>query len=46
MLAKYRKYFPDIKLFTIEQVAGTWKETQQKHFADRGVFDQLYNPRS
>jgi sulfate/thiosulfate transport system substrate-binding protein len=46
MLAKYRKYFPDIKLFTIEQVAGTWKETQQKHFADHGVFDQLYNPRS
>jgi sulfate/thiosulfate transport system substrate-binding protein len=46
VLAKYRKNFPDIKLFTITDVAGAWKETQAKHFADHGVFDQLYKPQS
>jgi sulfate transport system substrate-binding protein len=46
VLAKYRAQFPDIKLFTIDQVTGTWKETQEKHFADHGLFDQLYKPQS
>jgi sulfate transport system substrate-binding protein len=41
---KYKNNFPDIKLFTITEVAGTWKATQQKHFADHGLFDQLYKP--
>ncbi len=41
--AKYKNQFPDIKLFTITDVAGPWKEVQPKHFADHGVFDQLYN---
>jgi sulfate/thiosulfate-binding protein len=45
-LAKYKNQFPDIKLFTITDVAGPWKETQAKHFADHGVFDQLYKPES
>ena len=44
VLAKYRNQFPDIKLFTITDVAGPWKETQAKHFADHGVFEQLYKP--
>ena len=46
VLAKYKNQFPDIKLFTITDVAGPWKETQAKHFADHGVFDQLYKPES
>jgi sulfate transport system substrate-binding protein len=46
VLAKYKAQFPDIKLFTIDQVTGTWKETQEKHFADHGLFDQLYKPAS
>jgi sulfate transport system substrate-binding protein len=44
VLARYRSQFPNIKLFTITDVAGTWKEVQAKHFADHGVFDQLYQP--
>lgn len=44
VLAKYKNQFPDIKLFAITDVAGTWKEAQAKHFADHGVFDQLYKP--
>jgi sulfate/thiosulfate-binding protein len=43
-LAKYKAQFPEIQLFTITDVAGTWKEVQAKHFADHGVFDQLYKP--
>jgi ABC-type sulfate transport system substrate-binding protein len=27
-------------------VAGPWKEVQPKHFADHGIFDQLYKPQS
>jgi sulfate transport system substrate-binding protein len=43
---KVKGNFADIKLFTIGDVAGTWKEVQAKHFADHGVFDQLYKPQS
>jgi sulfate transport system substrate-binding protein len=46
VLAKYRSQFPDIQLFSITDVAGTWTETQKKHFADHGLFDQLYKPQS
>jgi sulfate transport system substrate-binding protein len=46
VLAKYKDKFPEIKLFTIADVAGTWKEVQPKHFADHGIFDQLYQPTS
>ena len=30
------------KLFTIDEVFGGWAKAQQTHFADRGVFDQIY----
>ena len=46
VLAKYKSQFPDIQLFTITDVAGPWKEVQPKHFADHGIFDQLYKPQS
>ncbi len=46
ILAKYKSQFPDIQLFTITDVAGPWKEVQPKHFADHGIFDQLYKPQS
>ena len=36
--------FPAIKLFTLEEVAGDWASAQKKHFADGGLFDQLYQP--
>lgn len=42
---KYASQFPEIELFTIEEVFGGWKEAQRIHFADGGVFDQLYQPR-
>jgi sulfate transport system substrate-binding protein len=42
--AKYEGQFPKIQMFTLADVAGSWKEAQKKHFADHGVFDQIYKP--
>ncbi|HEV7817007.1 MAG TPA: sulfate ABC transporter substrate-binding protein [Janthinobacterium sp.] len=41
---KYAAQFPPIQLFTIEQVAGGWTAAQKNHFADGGIFDQIYQP--
>jgi sulfate transport system substrate-binding protein len=46
VLANHKSQFPQIQLFTLADVAGSWKEAQAKHFADHGVFDQLYKPQS
>jgi len=44
ILAKYRKSFPDISLATIDADFGGWAKAQATHFADGGVFDQIYQP--
>jgi sulfate/thiosulfate-binding protein len=41
---KYVSTFPNIKLFTLAEVVGDWHKTQTVHFADGGVFDQIYQP--
>jgi sulfate/thiosulfate-binding protein len=41
---KYAAQYPKVKLFTIEEVAGGWTKAQKAHFADGGVFDQIYQP--
>jgi sulfate transport system substrate-binding protein len=41
--AKYAKQFPKVNLFTIDQVFGGWAKAQKTHFADGGVFDQIYS---
>jgi sulfate/thiosulfate-binding protein len=35
---------PKIQLFTIDDTFGGWKKAQETHFADGGVFDQIYQP--
>jgi sulfate transport system substrate-binding protein len=40
--AKYASVFPAIDLFTIQDVFGGWTAAQKTHFADGGVFDQIY----
>jgi len=40
--AKYEKTFPKVNLFTIDEVFGGWTQAQKTHFADGGVFDQIY----
>ncbi len=41
--AKYAANFSQLKLFTVDQEFGGWAKAQKRHFADGGVFDQLYN---
>jgi sulfate transport system substrate-binding protein len=41
---KYAATFPKVKLFSIDQFFGGWQKTQKVHFADGGVFDQIYQP--
>nr|WP_239027666.1 sulfate ABC transporter substrate-binding protein [Geomonas nitrogeniifigens] len=40
--AKYAKVFPRVKLVTIDDTFGGWRKAQKTHFADGGVFDQIY----
>jgi len=42
VLKKYAAQLPKVQLFTISDVAGDWKNAQAKHFADGGIFDQVY----
>ncbi len=39
---KYAGQFPKLKLLTIDEVAGGWTKAQKAHFADGGLFDQIY----
>jgi sulfate/thiosulfate transport system substrate-binding protein len=41
---KYASTFPKIKLVTIDEVFGGWQKAQKTHFADGGIFDQIYQP--
>ena len=41
--AKHASQFPKIKLVTIADFGG-WAKAQKQHFADGGVFDQIYAP--
>jgi sulfate/thiosulfate-binding protein len=41
--AKHAGQFPKIKLVTIADFGG-WAKAQKQHFADGGVFDQIYAP--
>jgi sulfate transport system substrate-binding protein len=40
--AKYDKQFPEIKLFTIDELFGGWQKAQKAHFADGAIFDQIF----
>ncbi len=40
--AKYASKFPKLKLFSIDDTFGGWTKAQATHFADGGVFDQIY----
>lgn len=44
VLAKYAFQYPELKLFTIDEVFGGWTKATATHFSDGGVFDQIYQP--
>lgn len=45
IIEKYHSQFPDIHLFTIDELFGGWTKAQKTYFADGGVFDQIYKPK-
>jgi sulfate/thiosulfate transport system substrate-binding protein len=40
--ARFASVFPRLELFTIDDVFGGWTAAQKTHFADGGIFDQIY----
>ena len=42
--ARYASQFSKVSLFTVDEVFGGWQKAQATHFADGGVFDQIYTP--
>ncbi len=41
---RYTEQFPQLPLFTIDELFGGWPKATAMHFADGGVFDQIYKP--
>src|SRR5213082_3358555 len=41
---KYGNQFPKVKLFTLAEIIGDWQKTNKIHFADGGLFVQIYQP--
>jgi sulfate transport system substrate-binding protein len=44
ILQAHRADFPEIKLYSVDEDFGGWRNAQQTHFSDGGVFDQIYEP--
>ena len=42
ILDKYRKKFPKMKLYYIEQLGG-WEKAQKEHFDANALFDKIYS---
>jgi sulfate transport system substrate-binding protein len=43
LLTKYADRFKPLPLFSVEEIVGSWPQAQKVHFADGGVFDQIYS---
>lgn len=37
--------FPDVRTITVDEAFGGWQQAQATHFADGGVFDQIFERR-
>ncbi len=44
VLKAHARQFPAISMYSIDEVFGGWQKAQAIHFADGGVFDQIYKP--
>jgi sulfate/thiosulfate transport system substrate-binding protein len=42
---KHAATFPQLKLFTIDDTFGGWSKAHATHFAEGGLFDQIYQTR-
>jgi sulfate transport system substrate-binding protein len=41
---KYADNFTQLKLVTVDEEFGGWARAQKTHFADGGIFDQIFQP--
>jgi sulfate transport system substrate-binding protein len=46
VLAKYASQYPQLKLFTIDEIFGGWTKATTDHFVGGASFDQIYQPGS
>ena len=42
ILARYSTRYKPLQLFSVEEIAGSWAKAEQTHFAEGGIFDQIY----
>ena len=42
VLARFQHQYPELRMFTIDEVFGGWTEAQLQHFNDGGIFDSIY----
>jgi sulfate transport system substrate-binding protein len=40
--ARHSARFPELELFTVDEVFGGWREAQSVHFDDGGTYDRLF----
>jgi sulfate/thiosulfate transport system substrate-binding protein len=45
VLKRHAAEFPAMKMFTVEEVFGSWKQAQKTHFDEGGIFDQIARSR-
>jgi sulfate transport system substrate-binding protein len=43
ILETYADQFPEIRLFNIDDVFGGWREAQETHFNDGGIYDRIFS---
>jgi sulfate transport system substrate-binding protein len=41
--AKYADRFPPLRMFTIDDAFGGWREAQTRHFNDGGIYDRIFS---
>ncbi len=42
VMQKYADKFENLNLFTVDEIFGGWQKAQATHFADKGIFDRIY----
>jgi len=45
ILERYSTRYKPVELLTLDEIAGGWQQAQRVHFADGGIFDQIYQPK-
>jgi sulfate/thiosulfate-binding protein len=46
VLARFQHQYPELRMFTIDEVFGGWTKAQPHHFNDGGVFDRIYETKA